>query len=300
MASYFRVCVLIILSLVAFQLSKRSVSGAETIGGVVSGFLFDAYSRTIRSLQGVPGAATLGDSLQLNIAISTAAVSSRADYALAVDRDHNNLVLIQRLRDLRSMRVLETGTRKIERIVLSPEGTAAALLYRQYPNTVQVISGLPASPPLLPELSVDALNSEFSAFAVSDDGGHALAAATSSVFLLEAGGSARAVFHANRTSSVAFINQTDGALVTDAGDNKVFSISKISSVAAALVLRDQSSGVAAPVAVRASRDGLSVFVLNSKPAGIVAFEPKTGITKAFPAPLRSPCSTRSAGARSFG
>jgi len=40
---------------------------------------------------------------------------------LAVDRDHNNLVLIQRLRDLRSIRVLETGTRKIERIVLSPE-----------------------------------------------------------------------------------------------------------------------------------------------------------------------------------
>src|SRR5882762_3788745 len=144
MASYFRVCVLIILSIVAFELSERSVSGAETIGGVVSGFLFDAHSRSIRPLQGVPGAATLGDSLQLNIAISTAAVSSRADYALAVDRDHNNLVLIQRLRDLPSIRVLETGTRKIKRIVLSPEETAA-LLYRQYPNTVQVISGLPAS-----------------------------------------------------------------------------------------------------------------------------------------------------------
>jgi hypothetical protein len=87
-----------------------------------------------------------------------------------------------------------------------------------------------------------------------------------------------------RISGVAFLNQTGDALVADAGDNKVFFISKVSGAAAAFVLRDQSSGIAAPVAVRASRDGLRVFVLNSKPAGIVEFEPKTGITKVFPCP----------------
>ena len=281
MTGYFRVCALIIFSLIAFEMSESTVSAAETIGGVVSGFLFDAHSHTIRPLHGIPGAATLGDSLQLNISISTAAISSRSDYALAVDRDHNNLIQIQRLRDLRSVRVLQAGTRKIERIVLSPEGTAA-LLYRQYPNTVQLISGLQGSPQILPEWSLDALNAEPVTLAVSDDGQYALAAAGSSVFLLETGGSARPMFHGNRISDVTFLNQKDDALVADAGDNKVFFISKASSVAAAVVLRDQSSGIAAPVAVRASRDGLRVFVLNSKPAGVVAFEPKTGIAKVFP------------------
>jgi hypothetical protein len=282
MESYFRVCVLILLSLVMFELSESSVRAAESMGGVLSGFLFDAHSRTIRPLHGVPGAATLGDSLQLNISISTAAISSRSDYALAVDRDRNNLIQIQRLRDQRSVRVLEKNTRKIGRIVLSPEG-AAALLYRRSPDTVQVISGLRDSPQLLPEMSLDILNAEPAALAVNDDG-HVLAATGSSLFLFEAGGSARSVLHANRISGVAFLNQTDDVLVADAGDSKIVFISKVSSVAAAFALRDQSSGIAAPVAVRASRDGLRVFVLNSKPAGIVEFERKTGIKKVFPCP----------------
>jgi hypothetical protein len=275
-----RTCLVLLLSA---TLGYRYSTAA--MKGVVTGFIFDRDASIIRPILGIPGAATQADAVLPATKLRTAAISSQQDFALAVEAASNDLIAIRGLRDSRSVRRIASGTRPIDMIRLSPQGTAA-LLYRRESNTVQFISGLPGAPRVWNEIDIGHLPGLVATLAVSDDARLALAAInqqdSASLFLVDRAGNTRPVFSSRRLSAVSFVSATHNALLTDDADSKVVWIHDAGVTAAAIPLATSEDGVSRPVGVEASPDGRRVFVANASPGSVLEIDRRTHIAILHP------------------
>ena len=195
----------------------------------VLGYLVDQTAQRIRGVWGVPGAAQVGDLIELGVAIVSGAASPRADYVLALTGDLREPMLwLPGSASPRAIAGLPAGA---DQIYLSPEGSAAAVWYRGE-NRVLVISGLPNSPRQPVNFELTALQSPLAALAVSDDGqlialgeGEAGPAASSVIILSGAGernrfaavGGARAVAFFPRSHAFIFSSAEQAWLVRGDG-----------------------------------------------------------------------------------
>src|SRR5947209_1356195 len=157
--------------LIALTLSLHALAAQVTpsnIGQPEMGFVFDAPAGAIRPVHGTPGAAILGEPLDLGFQLLSAAISSERQYALAVVPDDQQLRLIRFPGGTPSIQTIDLAMPAPERTVLSPNGSAA-VLFRSNPARVQVVSGLPDSP-AVQERDVTAIGAALGDMAVSDDG----------------------------------------------------------------------------------------------------------------------------------
>lgn len=132
------------------------------LSGPVLG-LAGSRSGAVHPILGIPGAALVGDALGLGFAASSAAVSPAQNYVLAIDADTGIARVASIGRNGVTAADLAGAVRRPSRILLSPLGSAAALVTA---DRVQIFSGLPGSPALLREVAA----SGFSFAALSDDG----------------------------------------------------------------------------------------------------------------------------------
>src|SRR5205807_6208833 len=58
-----------------------------TVGGPSSGYVFDPSVKVVRQIRGIPGAAIMGEALDLGLAVTSAEVSPRGDSAVALAAD---------------------------------------------------------------------------------------------------------------------------------------------------------------------------------------------------------------------
>lgn len=112
-----------------------------TVGGPVSGYVFDARGQSLRVLQGIPGAALVGGPVDLGVAVNAAWVSPKLDSALIVAADGTPRIF--RLDAGQAAPIQAEGLVAPERAVYSPSGTALALIT---PGSVRIYKGLPSSP----------------------------------------------------------------------------------------------------------------------------------------------------------
>ncbi|MCX6626014.1 MAG: hypothetical protein NTW28_00090, partial [Candidatus Solibacter sp.] len=144
------------------------LSATAQQGGLASpnlGLAYDSRWNTIRTIRGIPGAAILGDPVVAGFPLVAAAISPGQDLALVVSAAGPQLRLIRFLGDNPAPLPIDGAMDSPDRIVFSPAGRAA-LLFRNNPRQLQVLTGL-ADFPAVRDLPV---SSPMAAMAIGDDG----------------------------------------------------------------------------------------------------------------------------------
>ena len=145
------------------------VAAAQTgtaLSGPTMGLVFDSSQSALRPIRGIPGAATMGDAVNLGIPLASATVSPRQDFALALRTDDSSVVLAR----AGGASAAVPGARPAPALmVFSPAGTTAAL-YDSGAGRVQVLTGLPDAAAVQSDVDISALAGPVAALAVDDAG----------------------------------------------------------------------------------------------------------------------------------
>ena len=242
------------------------------------GLVFDPASNAIRPILGIPGAAILGEPLELPLKLRKTAISPMQDYVLATSGEHNQVFLLSMGRVPVTSVMIQGADRGPDQIVVSAGGIAAALYYKDR-NRVQLLSGLPGSPRISAELYLSA-GRPLDALAVSDDGRTLLAGMGDSVYWVSPNGEAPILTGLHKIASIA-LGSNHTALVADNAGNQIHRVRDVTGAAEADLVAGPGQGISAPVAVAMSRDNQRAFVVNGKTGtvAILDLHAKTEIAK---------------------
>jgi hypothetical protein len=226
------------------------------------GFAYDARSNQIRSLQGIPGAALMGDAVKGDSGFDSVVISPQQNLALAVSRADRRLRLVP----LSGAAAQEIPGAMSEpaHIAFSPSGLAAVVWSRE----IQVLTDLASGP------RVANLDSAFAempeAIAISDDGRELLAFSgrdTAYVWLLNSNGGATQMPLPGSVAAVAFRRHShDAVAVTRSGD--VYLIRNAGPTSEIRQVYTGDEQTSDPVAVQVSSDGTRAYAANRR--GMIA------------------------------
>jgi DNA-binding beta-propeller fold protein YncE len=233
------------------------------IGGPVLGLLPDAHSGMVRPIQGIPGAATFGPSLDgVSVKLGTAGRS----HALVVLQDGTAEVVTAA-----GVRVLPVSEEGASLIALSPRETAAAV-YSRASKSARIYTGLPDAPKLERALEISGAPG---ALAVTDDGQAVLTIdrAADQVSLQTSAG-AQTLYRASRIGAAEFLPGTMRVVV--ASSDGVVLVAPDLGVES---VSSESDGVAVAV----SADGVSLVVAN-RSGGITVHDLRSGVSRSTTCP----------------
>jgi hypothetical protein len=191
-----------------------------TVGGPISGYVYDGRSHAMRAIRGIPGASLVGESIDVGAALNAAWVSPALDSAFVVtDRNEARLY---RLENGKAVERRIDGLSVPDRVIFSPSGSAVALFTGA---SAQIYRGLPDAPALagtlqLPEESaISGIRSRrptANSAALSDDGRYLLYRNGGAVELLGVAGDSRRLTQASAAAELAFAAGSHDAAVIDA------------------------------------------------------------------------------------
>ena len=252
-------------------LRDPSRATARRVYGPVLGFVPDREAG-LAPLLGIPGAATVGPVIGPLPALRSVATSAGGRYALGVAGEDGHAVLLRNLGATPSAVPLENLPSAIDRIVLSPTGSAAAV-YSRGAGAITVIRGLPNSPEIAWSTPRMTLPGPVAALAVNDRGDSALAAVgeggSMTVVLLQPGKDWRYLATAGAPVSLAFLVNRSDAVYADGAANQVFLVRNPGRTAELRLLAGEAQGVSHPVGVAATGDNRRVVIANSDPGGVL-------------------------------
>jgi hypothetical protein len=243
-----------VLTVVLFTLAvagnTRSQSGNFSVPAL--GYVHDKETRSLRPILGIPGAATIGDTIRLPFAITLAAIAPRLNCALARIEDTSKLVLVRNLGSEISWTEIDGIRPEADRIVLSHSGRSAAA-YGVTAGVVHVISGLPDHAAVT--RTVDLTDAQVRAVAVSDDGrlvAVAFGNETGDVLRVNDGesGTWKDLGLSGRIRSMVFAPNGNDLAVWADGPAAVSIIRDVAATAEWRLVIGEADGLAAPAAVR--------------------------------------------------
>ena len=246
---------------------------AQSVAGPVLGYVLDRTAGALRPIRGIPGAATMGDPIELDASLADVSISPEQDYALAADSNGGDLVLIDLTGGAVARRFAGAFVRP-QRVAISPGGGTAALVDLDE-RRVQILSGLPNAPSATRDLSLDPGLTDIEALAVSDDGTSLLVATRGAVYVAREQGFERLI-EARVPRAISYFRNSHDALIADFEANHVVLVRDITGAAETSTLASQRNGIVRPVAVQPSADGRRVFVANSRTARISVIDLETG------------------------
>ncbi len=244
-------------------------AASNAIEGPRLGFVFDHATKSVRPILGIPGAATLGQSLESGLDLRKIAISPMQDYVLATEGEHNQVVVLATNRTPLVAVAVQGADRGPDQLSISSGGTAAALYYKGG-NHVQLISGLPGAPRISARLYLSA-GQVPSALAVSDDGQTLLAGVADSVYWVSPSGEVPILKRLHKIVSIALASNHT-ALVADGLTNQIHRLQNVTGAVELDDVAGPKEGIAAPVAVAISHDGKRAFVANSKSGSITILD----------------------------
>jgi hypothetical protein len=228
------------------------------------GFVFDPSAQAIRRVQGIPGAALVGDTVDLGFPLAAATVAPHQDSALVSDAA--GTAHFFRLTGAPQ----EVGLGSLlpaSRMVYSPSGTAAALYTT---GRVQVLRGLSEAPAISATVALHGAPKSAPVIAISDDGAYILAAAGGSVELIGVASDARKLMDAPLGALVAFASGGHDAAVVHRG-----TLTFIQDAAGAGTLRTFSV-TEPPSAIAFSPDARTLFMASVRSRSVVSVDVATG------------------------
>ncbi|MBL8220982.1 MAG: hypothetical protein JNL62_17245, partial [Bryobacterales bacterium] len=115
----------------------------DPIRGPMLGWVWDARKESIRGILGIAGSSVLGAGLDLGAPVKFAAISGKRETAFVLLGEEKEAAVV----DLKALAPVAQRIADVapgaERVVLSPTGTAAVLVYKEPPRMV-VVAGLSA------------------------------------------------------------------------------------------------------------------------------------------------------------
>jgi len=206
------------------------------------GYVFDGNAKAIRLISGIPGAASLDDTVQTSASLESGFVNSRARIAIANTKD-GSVTLIQ-WSGTPQVISLTTSLSRVTQAGFSASGDRAAITDGA---TVEVWSGLTGSPAKNAAFSPDG---GVTAVAVNQDGLAAAATGTGAILLL--GDEPKQVAGAGQWTSLAFLPDGTDLLASDASAKNLTLIRNVQTDAAASVVQSLTQ---APSALEVAADG---------------------------------------------
>lgn len=247
--------ILIPALLAAASLGWCADTGA--IGGPVSGFVVEGHTHSIRPINGIPGAARLGEPVQLPFAVGMAAISTEQDYALVTAfRKDGGPVLARGLR---------SGAPQITSIdkAISASGMAiagagtAAVLYSNATGQLQFLTGLPDAPAALDAIDISAWNGGVTAVALDAQGRNALLVAGDGNIYWAADRGAHGMNWITRVpgaSSASLLPNGDDAVAGSSQTGEVILLQGLSGSLTIRTVAGPSNGITSVRAIRAISD----------------------------------------------
>jgi DNA-binding beta-propeller fold protein YncE len=263
------------------------VGQQSQIAGPVAGFVFDSPGRVLRPIQGVPGAALVGDPVSFGLALAAVYVSPRQDSALVVGADAS--LHLFRLNAGAVSEISLGGLSGVpQSVAFSPSGTAVALFAM---GRARVLTGLPNGPSLMGTVTVPGPGEEMvrasvgrrpspaatrsQALAISDDGTYLLTVSGGSVRLLSIHGENRSLLPAQANAFVAFAAGGHDAAVMDSASGLTL-IRDAAGAASPQVLAIPDAGLAGPAGLAFSQDQQTLYVASATAQSVAAFNLAAG------------------------
>ena len=252
---------------VAKALSEAAGESAVPIEGPVLGYVFNGVRRTIHPIQGITGAAQVGPAVPSDVTLSAFAASPTHDYALGIEAGSGAAFFLELTPAATTATALSAINDGADRIMVSPSGSAAAFYDRQS-RSVQILRGLPEDREVRGPILLDSLPGLISALAVNDAGDVLLVGISEesggSLHLAGPSRNLRSVMNAGRVASIAFLPDSNDAVVADHDRDEVVLIRDVLAAAGTTVLGSARDGIVQPAAVVSSRDGLTVYATSSR------------------------------------
>ena len=268
-----------ILILLFFSLG--SAYPAESgITGSILGYLFDPATG-VQPILGIPGAATIGQPLILQTAISRVSLSLWQSYALAIAPEDSNLLLI-RLADPASVAPLAIPIAGSGLIAFSPSGSTAAIHDRDR-NRILVVSGLPEGATLANEIDLSSFSGTIESIALNDSAASVLLGFSDSVVAIGADGHIAPVELVGHAGGMTFLYNSSDAIVADTSSSKVYLLRNVTGATDASVLLGDFPEAAA---VAVSKDNKRAFVASSLTGSISEIELSSGSVTSASCPCR--------------
>ena len=233
-------------------------ANSTTLGGPVTGFIFDAPTGVLRPMLGIPGAAYLGAPLVSGV--ETASVAPDGSAALVVQRD-GRLMLCGSLRNGTAVTVAINGAiAGVDRFAWAGDGSAAAV-YASKNGQAQILSHLAQTPAAGAAIDLSAVPGQLTALAfdgqsiilgVSGDSG--------GVFLAVSGGAPQRIAAASTPSAIVLAGAD--LYFTDQQSQQIWQIQSYGGKPAT-VLFASDSGISSPAGLQISADGQRLYVANA-------------------------------------
>ncbi|MCZ2146301.1 MAG: hypothetical protein LC126_00830 [Bryobacterales bacterium] len=203
------------------------------------GYVFDQQSKSLVTVDGVPGAALLGGAVQIGVPIDWIAVAPNRRYGLGAREGQMVLVRLDGGTGMAAPVDLPAGS-----VFFSPSGSAAAIYTG---SRLEVYGGMPDNPNHLHSFAAD-LAGEGKEFAVSDDGNAAIGVAGGELWRLseDTGETLGTGFR-----GAAFLRRSQDLLALDGNGNRLVLFRKAQSGEPE---EEEAEGIAKPLAFALSAD----------------------------------------------
>lgn len=260
-------------------------AGTATASQPILGYTWDSSRGGLRTMLGVPGAATVSDSLVTTGPFTSASFCLRKSYVLLTNSSGS--VYIMSLPNGEPS--LLTSPLANQQVVVSPS-CSKALVYARGGSTGVLIGGLPSTPEM--ERLNFAVPGSIAGAAVGDSGDVALAVLRSdgstAIQLLSSSGSLSAPLSVLQTyGAMTFVPGGDTVVAGDSGANRVVMVSHPSTNPTVALLASSADGVSQPLAIASSADGREAFVANAVGTPLL----RLNLTSTS-APTKVPCTCR--------
>jgi hypothetical protein len=258
---------LIIAASAAAQETQRNrrLDPVAPMSRPVLGFAFDGAAAGLRPIFGVPGAARLGEPLQLGFAISYAVISPQLDSALTVNADGGQIVAVEFVRSEGRPYAVDGVRSGADKIVFSPDGRSAAL-YNAAARWITVLTGLPASPTVAAEFDVASIPGALTALALHDDHTTLLGGfsedETGSLFLLRPAEDPALLSVLRHPSAARFFNHSRDAVITDSISSSIYHVRDVSATSQVVFLASSADGIDTPMDVEVSADDSEIVIAD--------------------------------------
>lgn len=248
------------------------VWGADTAGlaGPVSGYVVDGRFRSIRPIEGIPGAARIGSPLGLPFSIDQAAIAAAQDYAVVTAaKSDGRPSLVTGLRSGAPQVTAIDRAIPASGIIIADSGSAAAV----YSDALlQFVTGLPAAPNASDGIDIGAVNGVAAAAVDAAGANVLLLSRDGGVYRVARGGDVQFLTRVPGASSASFVPGADDALVASATTGDVLLLHGLSGSLTIRTAAGAANGLNSARAVRALSGSEAAVVDGSGRLGVITLE----------------------------
>jgi hypothetical protein len=233
------------------QSPQTDSNTSQSMQSPMLGFVSAPNGSEVRAILGIPGASTLSRPLVLPAGVTNLNFAPGQKYAIVEGASGAAIgVITFTAADSGPLVAIEGAISQPDIVSFSPNG-GAAVLYSATQGRLQVVSGLPATPRVVREISSSDLPIAVRLLALADDGATLLeGGANSSVYWLAVGVEPQLLTTVGDLEGLAFVPKTNNAMIFDRNGGSLTLLQNVNSAPSNRSLVDGLTGLEGKIALQ--------------------------------------------------